>query len=180
MKKSILLASILLISICSFAQERNLLVNGSPINKGKITFGDGTSVKFRNLIFSNERLRYTNIHGEVMEKSSSEVFKVTKTSSYAGYGALSGGLSGLMACLQYSVDENNYGYYGYKKEPLTTSQYVMVTAIGAGIGGVIGMLFSKDKTVFQNSSAISFSPYFYPNSNKAISPILTLSLTFKT
>lgn len=177
MKKTFLLVSVLLISIYAFSQERNLLINGLPISKGKITFGDGTSVKFRNLTFSNEQLHYTNIHGVVMEKSSSEVFKITKTSTYAGYGALSGGLSGLLACLQYSVEDNNFGYYGYYKEPLTTSQYLIVTAIGAGIGGVIGMLFSKEKTVFQNSSAISFSPYFYPNSNQAISPIFTLCLT---
>lgn len=169
-----------LISVQLFSQERNLLLNGKPIRKGKIILGDGTSVKFRNLTFYDDQLHYTNMHGEVMKRSSSEVFKVTKSRTYAGYGALSGGLSGLLACLQYSVeDTNSYGYgYTYYKEPLTTSEWVMVTAIGAGIGGLVGMLFRNDKTVFQNSSAISFSPSICPNLKNEPIPALTLNLTF--
>ncbi len=182
MKKiTFLIVLFFLVSVNLFSQERNLLLNEKPINKGKITLGDGTSMKFRNLTFYNDQLHYTTMHGDVMEKSSSEVFKVTKSRTYAGYGALSGGLSGLLVCLQYSVEDTNYygyGYYTSEKEPLTSSEWIMVTAIGAGIGGIIGMLFKNDKTVFQNSSAISFVPSISPNLKHELTPVLTLNLTF--
>lgn len=177
-KLTFLFVLFLLVSTNLFSQERNLLLNGKPISKGKITLGDGTSVKFRNLTFYNDQLHFTTVHGEAMEKSGSEVYKVTKSGTYAGYGALLGGLSGLLACLQYDVEDTKYYGIGYDQEPLTSSQYVAVTAIGVGIGGVIGMLFKKEKTVFQNTSAISFSPSFCPNSNKGLTPVLTLNLTF--
>lgn len=179
-KLSFLIVVFFLFSGTLFSQERNLLVNGKPITKGKITLGDGTSEKFRNLTFYNNQLQYTTLHGEVMEKSSSEVFKVTKSGTYAGYGALTGALSGLLACAQYSVEDTNYYGYGttYKTEPLTSSQWVMITAVGAGIGGLIGMLFKKEKNVFQNTSAISFAPSFSPNLDKELTPMLTLNLTF--
>ncbi len=167
----------------SYFPEINRLQNGISVPRGKMTLKDGTSVKFRNLRLQNSVFNYIDSNGNTTEKSPSEVFKVTKNGTFAGYGALTGGLSGLLACLQFSASESqndiNYGYYGYEKRELSGSDYLLITTIGVGIGGLIGMLFKKETTVFKNNAALSF----YTSINSSLPgnycPMISLNINLK-
>lgn len=177
----------LLCGLRTFSQEINRLDNGLPVGKGKITLKDGKSVKFKNLTLQNGLIRYSDIKGGTIEKSSSEVFKITKTGTYAGWGALLGGLTGLVACLSATsgMDPNPYSYdpYHYSSPTsgvdLTAGQWIIITGGGAAFGGLIGLCFKREQTVFKNNAALSFYPSVNSTINGNYYPTLSLRINLK-
>jgi hypothetical protein len=175
MKLSIYLCVLfLLIGINSFSQEINSMKEGIPVRKGKITLKDGKSEKFKNLTMQNGLIKYSDASGKAFERKPNEVFKITKTGNYAAYGAISCGLGALLGAIQGNAQANSMGL-----DTSETSDLVLpLTAGGVVIGGLIGAMFTSEKTVFKNNAAISYTPTFYPTFDKNFTPMLALKITF--
>lgn len=173
MKKSVLLGLTLFISLMSYAQEINLLRNSMVVKKGMITYSNGVSEKFRNLQITGDNLTFKDVKGTAMEARSGDVFKVVKTGNYGLYGLFLGGASGLLGGLQGINDLNASGYDTSGSGPVLLG----VTVGGAIFGGLMGLLFKREKTVFKNNSALSFSPGFVPLHNGEISTGLNIKLS---
>lgn len=165
---------VLLIGLTSFSQEINNMKEGIPVRKGKITLKDGKSEKFKNLSMQNGVIKYSDINGKIFEKQSSEVFKITKTGNYAAYGAISCGLGALLGAIQGNAQANSMGLDTSESSDLV----LPLTAGGVVIGGLIGAMFTSEKTVFKNNAAISYFPSFSSGFDNNLTPMLSLKITF--
>lgn len=149
-------------------------INERVINKGRITYNDGKSEKFKNLKLGNERISFIDSKGQNQELPTNNVFKVTKTGNYAVYGAVTTGLSALLGALQGKSEANSLGY-----DTSDTSGLILgLTAGGVVIGGLIGAMFKREQTVFKNNNALSYSPTFSPTFDNNLAPMLSLKITF--
>jgi hypothetical protein len=120
---------------------------------------------------------YFDAGGKQMTTNSSEVFKVTKTGNYAALGALSCGLAALLGALQ-GVNEGNSinRTNGVKSDVNETSLVLSLTAGGAVVGGLIGMMFKKEKTVYRNNASLSFYPSINTTCHGNLYPALSLRI----
>ena len=177
MKKVVYLCVLFLfVGLDTFSQEINQLNNGVLVRKGKITIKDGKSESFRNLKLSNGIITFSNSKGKVIEQKTSDVFKITKTGNYAVLGALGGGASALLGSLQGLGESYSAGYGSNGNE---TSLIVGLTAGGAVLGGLIGLMFKKEKTVYKNNASLSFYPTINATQDSKFYPMLSLKINLK-
>jgi len=164
----------LFISLNTFSQDINGIKAGVPVRKGKITLNDGKSEKFKNLTMQNGLIKYSDVNGKAFERKPNEVFKITKTGNYSVYGAISCGLGALLGAMEGKAQATSMGL-----DTSETSDLVLpLTAGGVVLGGLIGAMFKREKTVFKNNAAISYIPSFYPTFDKNLTPMLALKITF--
>src|ERR1035437_88078 len=140
--------------------EINQISQSTPVRKGKITLRDGQSINFRNLTLKGNTISFTNSEGNTINKETSQVFKVTRYSNFAGYGALLGGLSGLLGALQGINEVNSVNNsLGVKTENNDNTGLVVGLTIGGAVfGGLVGLMFKSEKTIYKNNAALSFYP----------------------
>jgi len=153
--------------------------NEGSISKGKITLKDGKSEKFKNLKIGNEIITFSNSKGQARQLQSSEVFKITKTGNYGAYGAISGALSGLLSGIQAQNDLNSVDDYFGQERSTDSSVIVAFTAGGAVFGGLLGMLFKSEKTVYKNNAALSIYPSANSVQGSNYYPMLSLKINLK-
>jgi hypothetical protein len=155
--KQFLFVSILLFITLSntYSQDRRKLNRNTPIWRGNIALKDGNGEQFRNLDFKRETVIYKDMKGNTIEKNISDVFIITKRGSYAGYGALVGCLSGVLASLQ---TESAVIDGRLPKADGRGAIYLGITAGCTVVGGLVGLIFNKDKTVYRSDSPMTFAP----------------------
>lgn len=160
--------------VTPFVPEINQINPSTSVRKGKITLKDGKSEKFKNLTMQNGLIKYSDINGKTFERNPIEVFKITKTGNYAAYGAISTGLGALLGGLQGLSEANSMGL-----ETSGSSGLVLgLTAGGVVVGGLIGAMFTNEKTVYKNNAAISYCPSFSTTFDNNLTPMLSLKITF--
>ncbi len=166
----------------SFAQDywHESDKNANTIRKGRITLSDGKLIKFKNLTIGDDVISYTDILGRPQKQQKSEVFKITKTGNYAGYGALLCGLSAFAGALQGLNEVNNVNNsLGVKDDTDHTGLVVGLTIGGAAFGALIGMMFKSEKTVYKNNAALSFYPSLNKTQTGVFCPMLSLKINLK-
>jgi hypothetical protein len=149
----------LCLGISSYSQETANLYQHVPIRKGKITMKDGTTVKFKHLKLNDQILNYTDPKGNVIEKKISDVGKIAKKSSYAGYGAIVGGAFTLAIIVDNEITENSY-QPGDGHRKAAKSEYIDFGVFFVGMGALVGSFFKKYSTLYEDKLPISFSPTF--------------------
>lgn len=156
MKYFLFIGILLLFTISNtFSQDRRKLTRNTPIWKGNIALKDGNGEEFRNLDFKHEIVTYTDMKGNTIEKNILDVFSISKKGTYAGYGALVGCLSGLLASLQ---TESKVIEGVLPEAEGRAAVYLGITAGCTVVGGLVGLIFKKDKTVYRNESPMTFAP----------------------
>jgi hypothetical protein len=141
----------------SYSQETTNLNHYVPIKKGKITLKDGTTVKFKHLKLNDQILNYIDPKGNVIEKNISDVGKIAKRSSCAGYGAIAGGAFTLAIVVDNELTENSYKP-GDGNHKAAKSEYVEFGVFFVGMGALVGSFFKKYSTLYEAKVPISFSP----------------------
>lgn len=172
MKKFILVfLGLIFVPVQQYSQEINYLKIGIGVPQGKITLTDGKDFTFNNLQFDGKSIQFIDKSGNKILKEIGEVYKISKTSTSAGLGALSGGLCGLLVCLTAYADdlERQQDPWGGLPEDAnfgpSTSEWIGITAAGTLTGLIIGALIHKEKILYSNNSAISFYPIINLNQN---------------
>jgi hypothetical protein len=155
------------ITLNAFSQQDfNLLKRGQFLRKGKITLKDGKTQKFRNLKYMNDYVNFKNFDGKMVDQKISDVEKITKKTNLGWVGFFTGGLSGLLSASQFINQTKQDGTANFVKID-STPIIVGFTAGGAILGGLLGLCFSNEKTVYNNSKGMSFYPSVqYLNSGK--------------
>ena len=175
--KRLLFLSVLFIfvGLNTFSQEIKKLRRSVPVWKGTITMRDGNSETFRNLNLDGQDIIYRDNNGEISEKNISDVFSITRRGSYAGYGALCGSCFGMLVSLQ---TEKNIVMGDLQSDSNRGIVYLGLTAGCTVVGGLVGLMFKKLKTVYINQTPLTFSPSFFstPEGNKY--PMLSIRLCF--
>jgi hypothetical protein len=144
---------------CAYSQEINILEKYSPARKGKITLKDGTSSIYKFLIISNSTLTYKDQNGLEKKQQLADVYKITKSSTYLGEGALSGLLIGALACLKVERDYQSELTAGYiEKTDGRMSIYLGCCAVTTAIGGLVGLCIRREKTIYMDLGHTSFLP----------------------
>jgi len=153
MKKSMYLCVLfLLLGINTNSQEINKLNKSVPVRKGRITLKAGEMETFKHLNLKDSILTYKDAKGNVLGKNISDVAVITKRSSYAGLGAILGGSIMLIAIIE-SESEISSG----SGSKVARSDYPMAIFF-AGIGGLVGSLFKKEKILYKDRTPMTFSP----------------------
>jgi hypothetical protein len=146
----------------------------SVIRKGIIRFKDGTSVYFRNLRCRNDSVLYFDQGIYLRESALSEINTISKRSSYAGLGALTGIPAGLLlgAAVAKGI-RNNTNFWvtvlslgtvtNVDTKKQETNGFIITTLLVTGIGILTGSLIKKEKVIFPKSIAsVSFQPEVLP------------------
>jgi hypothetical protein len=176
MKKLIYMCILLMFTgLTSFSQEINKLSQSVPVTKGKIILKDGKPENYRNLNMKDDIVTYSDTKGNAYEKNISEVYKITKRGTYAGYGALMGLLSGLTAALTTEGDVVT----GQLPDATNRGQiYLIATAGCTVLGGLVGLMFKKEKTLYVNLVPASFAPSVISTPVSKQYPMLSLKINF--
>jgi len=153
MKKSMYLCVLfLLLGINTNSQEINKLNKSVPVRKGRITLKAGSMETFKHLNLKDSILTYKDAKGNVIGKNISDVSVITKRGSYAGLGAIIGGSFMLIAI----IDSERQISSGSGSK-VARSDYPMAIFF-AGIGGLLGSCFKKEKVLFKDRTPMTFSP----------------------
>jgi hypothetical protein len=113
-----------------------------PVRKGSVLLVDGTSFNFTFLKVENDMVIFTDNKTESHTYNSNEVYKITKIRNYALSGAFYGGAGAFSGAIG--------GYPG----DWPKNEIIIGAAIGGCIlGGIVGALIKKEKTVYINTSA---------------------------
>jgi NhaP-type Na+/H+ or K+/H+ antiporter len=184
--KSLFSIFFFLVVVIAFSQSTNKLpVMPGALKKGIITLNDGTAFDFRQLQFKNDSVFYQDYNLNLQEMALHDVYQISKTASYAGIGALSGGGLGLLLGIGLAKTLDDTGdflttIFSWGEETdLDTRQEqirtILLTAIiGTGVGALGGALFPRNKIVFSKSfGIISFNPSLQLNSQSI--PVIGLS-----
>ena len=168
----------------SYSQDINRIKNGQTIPKGNLTLKNGQIMKFSSLTFDGKRFIFNDINGEKNEKNISDVYNVTKRGSFAGWGALGGGLFGLLICLSISAEDiqSQQDAWGGLPEDVkvrpSTAGWLITTSASIGVGALLGACFSNKKVYYENNSVVNI----YPSVGKVndnYSPMLTLKINLR-
>jgi hypothetical protein len=158
MKKIILFCVLYLyMGINAFPQETIKLKHDVPIKKGKITLKDGKTEMFKKLTLNDHIITYADTAGQLIERNISDVSKIAKRSSYAGYGAIAGAGFTLVLAISNEITESNY-QPGDGNIKIDHSEFVEFGILFTGIGAFVGSYFNKYKTLYEDKAPISFSP----------------------
>jgi len=167
-----------------YSQDINRIKDGQTIPKGNLTLKDGQIIKFTSLTLNGKRFIFSDKNGASIEKNISEVYNVTKRGSYAGYGALGGGLFGLLICLTISAEDiqSQQDAWGGLPEDVkvrpTTAGWLITTSASIGIGALVGACFSKKKVYYENNSVVTIFPSV-SKVNGNYSPMLSLRISLR-
>jgi hypothetical protein len=177
-----ILVFVVLFTFDLHSQEINRLSSGQVIAKGKMTLKNGVTIKFTNLTFDGRTFNFKDNKGTALVKNGTEVYDVTKNGTYAGYGAIGGGLFGLLICLTLSAadiqNEQDPRVVMPEHVGPSTAGWVLTTSASAGIGALIGACFSHKRIFYQNNAAVSFHPSLH-QVNCNYSPMLTVRITLR-
>ncbi len=132
---------------------------------------DGSQVYFKQLLLNNDSVYYQDYYYLKTGRTAlQDISQITKTGSYAGTGALSGGALGLLIGIGTAHMFNSTGdflsdAFTLGKEPEANTRVeetviiIISAAIGTGLGALAGSLISKNKIVFPKfTNSIIFSP----------------------
>ena len=158
-----------------FSQNINKLGSITYVRKGKIVLADGQSYSFRNLNVKDTSLNFSDTKGSAYNKNLNDVYKVTKIGTWAGYGAAMGALSGLLGSL---MTERDVVTGELPEAEGRGGIYLMVTGGCTVLGGLIGLCFKKEKTIYLNLSATSFYSPVLPENFTRQYPMLTMKFRF--
>jgi hypothetical protein len=167
-----------------YSQDINRIKDGQTIPKGNLTLKDGQIIRFNSLTLNGKRFIFNDKNGSGLEKDTSDVYNVKKRGSYAGYGALGGGLFGLLICLTISAEDikSQQDAWGGLPENIkvrpSAAGWLITTSVSIGIGALLGACFSKNKVYYEKNSAVSIYPSVDRVNNK-YSPLLTLKINLK-
>ena len=156
MKKKILLFLCFVLTSCSvsWSQVTNDISKVPSVSRGQIILTDGTSMSFKQLSVRNDSVIFTDSKSQIAKYPASGVYKISKTGNYAGLGALSCGLGGLLGSIVGTQNwKNNETLKGKEGSYITTATIVCTL-----IGGITGAMIKRDNILYKNSSAISFIP----------------------
>lgn len=160
----------------SYSQIINKLKEGKSISKGTITTKNGQTETFKRLTFKDKQFMYSDSKGNSLEEKSSEVLKVTKKGSYAGYGAAFGGLIALYVSLQVENQEQENIRKGLGSNSGRFPIYLGMAAGFTGVGALVGFLMKKDKTLYINMGDLSFTPSYLLSPNNNFTPMISLKI----
>jgi hypothetical protein len=168
----------LCLGISSYSQETTKLNHYVPIKKGKITMKDGTTVKFKHLKLTDQILNYTDPKGNVIEKNISDVGKIAKRRSYAGFGAMAGGAFTLAIIVDNEIKE--HPSQRFESSPRSdNSEYVEFGIFFVGMGALVGSFFKNYKTLYEVKSPITFSPSLISTPDGSRYAMLSLRFNIK-
>jgi hypothetical protein len=149
----------LCLGISSYSQETTNLNHYVPVKKGKITLKDGTTVKFKHLKLNDQILNYTDPKGNVIEKNISDVSKIAKRRSSAGFGAIVGGAFTLAIIVDNEIKE--HPSQRIESSPRSDkAEYLEFGIFFVGMGALVGSFFKNYKTLYEVKTPISFSPTY--------------------
>lgn len=164
------------------SQEINRINVGQVITKGKLTLKNGESIKFTNLTFDGKTFNYYDSNGSATVNNFTEVYDVTKRGTYAGYGAIGGGLFGLLICLTLSAADvqNEQDPRVVMPEHIgpSASGWVITTCACAGAGALAGTCFSHLRIFYQNNAVVGFYPSLR-QINYKYSPMFTIRINLR-
>ena len=168
---------ILLISTGSiiFSQNINKLGSVKSVRKGKLVLADGQSYTFRNLNIKDTLLNFSDKKGIAYNNNLSEVYKITKVGTWAGYGAGMGALSGLLGSL---MTEGDVATGELPEVEGRGNIYLAAIGICTVVGGLVGLCFKKEKTIYLNLSSRSFYSPLLPEYTARQYPMLTMKFRF--
>jgi hypothetical protein len=180
MKLLCFLVLIVLVSASNgYSQDINLFKDGNCIPSGQLTSKDGQVIRFTSLRLNGDNFILNGGNNKDFKINQSEVYKITKNGSYAGYGALGGALTGLLICLTISANDiqSNHDPSGNMPEHIKPSfrGWVLITGASTGIGALFGTCFTKKIVYFENNSIV----HIYPSvdlDNTKITPLLTVEV----
>jgi len=153
MKKSMYLCVLfLLLGINTNSQEINKLIKSVPVRKGRITLKTGKSETFKHLNLKDSLFTYTDQVGNMIGNNISDVSVITKKGSYAGLGAILAGSFMVIAIIDSEIE-----IAAGTGSKVARSDYPMVIFF-AGIGGLIGSCFKKEKVLYKDRTPMTFSP----------------------
>jgi len=167
-----------------YSQDINRIKDGQTIPKGNLTLKDGQIIRFNSLILNGKRFIFSDKNGSSIEKDTSDVYNVKKRGSYAGYGALGGGLLGLLICLTISAEDiqSQQDAWGGLPEDIkvrpSATGWLITTSVSIGIGALLGACFSKNKVYYEKNSVVNIYPSVGKVNNN-YSPLLTLKINLK-
>jgi hypothetical protein len=132
----------------------NILSLVSPAKKGEILLADGTKIKFRELMVSNDSIAFINAQGVSCKYGSHDIYKITKTSTWAAHGAIISGVGGFLGSILGTLDWNYYPELRDIKVP-----YIIGCTIGSTVvGAITGALIKREAIIYKNSTSLSFMP----------------------
>lgn len=176
MRKIFLCFWILAFSLVAVSQQVTDITKVPSINKGKIVMTDGTTENFRNLSVSGNTVKFTNQQNVATEYPGNNVYKITKTGSYAAVGAITTALGGLAGAYLGTREWENYDELRGKE-----SSYIIACTIGGAIiGGITGALIKRDKIIYKNPSPLSFYPEFNILQNNKACILLTWKISLNS
>lgn len=178
-KLILIVLAILMANQSVFSQEINILAKSVPVTKGKITYRSGQSLKFRYLTNTDSLITFRDNNGLEKKEKLSDIYKITKSGTYAGYGAALGFLCGALASLEVEAEYQKDIANGYiEKSGGRFPIYLGVTAFTTAVGGLVGLIFKKEKTLYIDLAHVSIYPSIsLPVSNNKYS-LLTIRCTF--
>ena len=168
----------LCMGINTFSQEMTKLSHYAPIKNGKIMLKDGTTMKFKHLKLNESILNYTDLNGNAIQRNISDVDKIAKRSSYAGYGAAAGGAFTLALFISNEISESHY-QPGDGNTEVAHSEFIEFGILFAGMGALLGSFFKKYKALYEDKIPISFSPTFMSTPDGSKYAMFSLRYNFK-
>ncbi len=170
MKKIILFSNLLLIfASIGLCQETDIISKVPPLKKGKIILTDGTAFDFKQLSVINDTVVFTNTQAMLVKYPANDIYKISKTGNWAALSAASAGLGWMLGAFSGTSDWDNYQNLKDKKNSFIYGGAI----VSAAIGGAIGALIKKDKTIYKNKNAFSVSPIGYISLDNKVSFMLT-------
>jgi|GEM_PF-2549903 len=168
---------ILLISAGSiiFSQNINKLGSVTYLRKGKLVLADGQSYTFRNLNIKDTLLNFSDTKGTAYNNSLSDVYKITKIGTWAGYGAGMGALSGLLGSL---LTEGDVATGELPEVEGRGNIYLITIGVCTVVGGLVGLCFKKEKTIYLNLSSRSYFSPLLPEYTARHNPVLSIKFIF--
>jgi hypothetical protein len=158
MNRNILLFILSIICTYTFAQKVQNISEVPPIKKGILITNAGEKILFLDLQLDQDtviiRLKDTNL----AKIPCKDVFKISKNENSSGFGAIAGGVAGLLVGVLDIPDLNNGDNKG---------TFLIYTTLGGALfGGIMGAFIERDKQVYNRSSSYVLYPYIYLDNSR--------------
>ena len=155
MKKIIILSNILLsVSLICFCQETDVISEVPPLKKGEVILTDGTAIKYKNLSVSNDTVFFSSSQSMATTYSANDIYKISKTGNLALECAAGAGLGWMLGAWLGTMS-----WDGNASLEDSRNTYIFGgAAICAAIGGIIGALVKKERTIYKNEASIRLTP----------------------